>query len=109
MIGLIPGVVSLALPKFAVVNLLIKMLFPSPRHVRLLWGLEIATLVLMLGVFGVRFSECDPPSARWTLYAPAKCRSSTTIIVYSVVMGCKWALILESEVTGVRYTTVMNQ
>ncbi|KAL5592479.1 hypothetical protein FOBRF1_013505 [Fusarium oxysporum] len=87
MIGLVPGVLSLALPKFAVVNLLIKILFPSPRHVRLLWGLAIANLVLMLGAFGVRFSECDPPSARWTLYAPAKCRSSTAIIVYSVVVG----------------------
>jgi hypothetical protein len=109
MIGMVPGVLSLALPKFAVVNLLIKILFPSPRHVRLLWGLAIANLVLMLGAFGVRFSECDPPSARWTLYAPAKCRSSTAIIVYSVVVGCKWALILESEVRGVRYTNVMNR
>ncbi|KAK2922512.1 hypothetical protein FoTM2_017365 [Fusarium oxysporum f. sp. vasinfectum] len=109
MIGLVPGVLSLALPKFAVVNLLVKILFPSPRHVRLLWGLAIANLVLMLGAFGVRFSECDPPSARWTLYAPAKCRSSTAIIIYSVVVGCKWALILESEVRGVRYTNVMNR
>ncbi|KAH7187612.1 hypothetical protein DER44DRAFT_816497 [Fusarium oxysporum] len=92
MIGLVPGVLSLALPKFAVVNLLIKILFPSPRHVRLLWGLAIANLVLMLGAFGVRFSECDPPSARWTLYAPAKCRSSTAIIVYSVVVGLLWSL-----------------
>ncbi|SCO92509.1 related to integral membrane protein PTH11 [Fusarium oxysporum] len=87
MIGLVPGVLSLALPKFAVVNLLIKILFPSPRHARLLWGLAIANLVLMLGAFGVRFSECDPPSARWTLNAPAKCRSSAAIIVYSVVVG----------------------
>ncbi|EWZ40875.1 hypothetical protein FOZG_09497 [Fusarium oxysporum Fo47] len=45
MIGLAPGVLSLALPKFAVVNRLIKVLFPSPRRVRLLWGLEIANLV----------------------------------------------------------------
>ncbi|CCT71730.1 related to integral membrane protein PTH11 [Fusarium fujikuroi IMI 58289] len=87
MIGLIPGVLSLALPKFAVVNLLVKILFPSPRHVRLLWGLAIANLVLMLGAFGVRFSECDPPEAQFTLYAPAKCRSSTAIIVYSVIVG----------------------
>ncbi|KAF4429647.1 integral membrane PTH11 [Fusarium acutatum] len=101
MIGLVPGVLSLALPKFAVVNLLVKILFPSPRHVRLLWGLAIANLVLMLGAFGVRFSECDPPEAQFTLYAPAKCRSSTAIIVYSVVVGCKWALFPESEVRGV--------
>ncbi|KAF5629211.1 integral membrane protein PTH11 [Fusarium sp. NRRL 25303] len=87
MIGLIPGVLSLALPKFAVVNLLVKILFPSPRHVRLLWGLAIANLVLMLGAFGVRFSECDPPEAQFTLYAPAKCRSSTAVIVYSVIVG----------------------
>ncbi|EWY80017.1 hypothetical protein FOYG_16816 [Fusarium oxysporum NRRL 32931] len=87
MIGLIPGVLSLALPKFVVVNLLVKILFPSPRHVRLLWGFAIANLVLMLGAFGIRFSECDPPEARWTLYAPAKCRSSTAIIVYSVIVG----------------------
>ncbi|RBA13204.1 hypothetical protein FPRO05_13631 [Fusarium proliferatum] len=52
MIGLIPGVLSLALPKFAVVNLLVKILSPSPRHVRLLWGLATANLVLMLGAFG---------------------------------------------------------
>ncbi|KAI7772512.1 hypothetical protein LZL87_014120 [Fusarium oxysporum] len=101
MIGLIPGVLSLALPKFAVVNLLIKILFPSPRHVRLLWGLAIANLVLMLGAFGVRFSECDPPSARWTLYAPAKCRSSTAIIVYSVVVGsAPSSMILENRLSS---------
>ncbi|KAH7260646.1 uncharacterized protein BKA55DRAFT_590964 [Fusarium redolens] len=64
MIGMVPGVLSLALPKFAVVNLLIKILFPSPRHVRLLWGLAIANL----------------------------CRSSTAIIVYSVVVGLLWSL-----------------
>ncbi|KAI3573453.1 hypothetical protein IWW34DRAFT_756206 [Fusarium oxysporum f. sp. albedinis] len=87
MIGLVPGVLSLALPKFAVVNLLIKILFPSPPHERLLWSLPIANIVLMLGAFGVHYSECDPPSARWTLYAPAKCRSSTGTIVYSVVVG----------------------
>ncbi|RKK99716.1 hypothetical protein BFJ70_g17483 [Fusarium oxysporum] len=89
MIGLVPAVLSLALPKFAVVNLLIKILFPSPPHVRFLWGLAIANVVLMLGAFGVHYSECDPPSAKWTLYAPAKCRSSTGTIVYSVVVGCK--------------------
>lgn len=100
MIGLIPGVLSLALPKFAVVNLLVKILCPSPRHIRLLWSLVIANLVLMLGAFGIRFSECDPPEAQFTLYAPAKCRSSTAIIVYSVVAGCKCALILESDVRG---------
>ncbi|KAK2122002.1 hypothetical protein NOF04DRAFT_1337007 [Fusarium oxysporum II5] len=72
MVGLVPGVLSLALPKFAV---------------RLLWSLPIANIVLMLGAFGVHYSECDPPSARWTLYAPAKCRSSTGTIVYSVVVG----------------------
>ncbi|EMT61005.1 hypothetical protein FOC4_g10012296 [Fusarium odoratissimum] len=87
MVGLVPGVLSLALPKFAVVNLLIKVLFPSPLHKRLLWSLPIANIVLMLGAFGVHYSECDPPSARWTLYAPAKCRSSTGTIVYSVVVG----------------------
>ncbi|KAL5603929.1 hypothetical protein FOVSG1_006679 [Fusarium oxysporum f. sp. vasinfectum] len=87
MVGLVPGVLSLALPKFAVVNLLIKILFPSPPHERLLWSLPIANIVLMLGAFGVHYSECDPPSARWTLYAPAKCRSSTGTIVYSVVVG----------------------
>ncbi|KAM5341232.1 hypothetical protein ACJ41O_015341 [Fusarium nematophilum] len=87
MVGLVPGELSLALPKFAVVSLLIKILFPSPRHVRLLWGLAIANLILMLGAFGFHFSECDPPSARWTVYAPAKCRSSTATIVYSVVVG----------------------
>ncbi|KAJ4122859.1 hypothetical protein NW765_017407 [Fusarium oxysporum] len=87
MIGLVPAVLSLALPKFAVVNLLIKILFPSPPHVRFLWGLAIANVVLMLGAFGVHYSECDPPSAKWTLYAPAKCRSSTGTIVYSVVVG----------------------
>ncbi|KAH7176896.1 hypothetical protein EDB81DRAFT_773735 [Dactylonectria macrodidyma] len=87
MIGLVPGVLSLALPKFAVVSLLVKILFPSPRHARLLWGLAIANLVIMLGAFGVHFSECDPPEARWTIYAPAKCRSSTATIVYSVVVG----------------------
>ncbi|KAF5643130.1 integral membrane protein PTH11 [Fusarium sp. NRRL 52700] len=93
MIGMVPGVLSLALPKFAVVSLLVKILFPSPRHVRLLWGLAIGNLVLMLGAFGVRFSECDPPSARWTAYAPAKCRNSTAIIVYSVVAGSFSALV----------------
>ncbi|KAF5024824.1 hypothetical protein F66182_3063 [Fusarium sp. NRRL 66182] len=87
MVGLVPGVLSLALPKFAVVSLLIKILFPSTRHVRLLWGLAIANLVLMLGAFVFHFSECDPPSARWTVYAPAKCRSSTATIVYSVAVG----------------------
>ncbi|EXM14518.1 hypothetical protein FOTG_17081 [Fusarium oxysporum f. sp. vasinfectum 25433] len=87
MIGLVPAVLSLALPKFAVVNLLIKILFPSPPHVRFLWGLAIANVVLMLGAFGVHYSECDPPSAKWTLHAPAKCRSSTGTIVYSVVVG----------------------
>ncbi|QKD52158.2 uncharacterized protein FOBCDRAFT_238471 [Fusarium oxysporum Fo47] len=92
MVGLVPGVLSLALPKFAVVNLLIKILFPSPLHRRLLWSLPIANIVLMLGAFGVHYSECDPPSARWTLYAPAKCRSSTGTIVYSVVVGLLWSL-----------------
>jgi hypothetical protein len=104
MVGLVPGVLSLALPKFAVVSLLVKILFPSPRHVRLLWGLAITNLVVMLGAFGVHFSECDPPSARWTVDAPAKCRSSTATIVYSVFVGCKRALILESGGRVVRCT-----
>lgn len=108
MIGLVPGVLSVTVPKFAVVSLLTKILFPSPWHVWLLWGLAISNLVLMLTTFVFHFSECDPPSARWTVHAPAKCRSSTTTIVYSIVVGGKRALILGSGRGGVLFTNVMN-
>ncbi|KAH7124441.1 hypothetical protein EDB81DRAFT_765800 [Dactylonectria macrodidyma] len=38
MVGMFPGGPSHAVPKFAVVSLLTKILSPSPSHVRLLWG-----------------------------------------------------------------------
>jgi len=53
-IGLSMGALSFTLTKVAVVFLLIKLLHPSPWHIRLLWGLAVGN-ILFMGIAAVLF------------------------------------------------------
>ncbi|EXM14085.1 hypothetical protein FOTG_17490 [Fusarium oxysporum f. sp. vasinfectum 25433] len=67
------GSLGTVFPKLAVVSLLSQVLFPSPRQLRVLWGLAVACLLSNTAVITLHFAQCKPASAFWTVDAEAKC------------------------------------
>ncbi|KAI1881562.1 hypothetical protein JX265_000388 [Neoarthrinium moseri] len=67
-----PGVLSLCLPKIAIVVLLCRLLNPRPWHRALLWSLAVICTInfVLAALFGM--ISCDPPRATWDVSITVK-------------------------------------
>lgn len=88
-VGICPGVLSLALPKFAVVSLLSKLLNPKKYHRWFLWALAIICTLSMFAVMGTLLGQCQPMESQWNFDMKGSCVDKNKIVSYSVFASGK--------------------
>lgn len=88
MAGFAPGLLSIVVPKLAVVALLIRTMNPSPRQKWFLWGTVIGSGVLLMGCVVILYLQCRPASEIWEMSATeGSCWSMTILVDYPIVVG----------------------
>ncbi|KAK4033600.1 hypothetical protein C8A01DRAFT_19467 [Parachaetomium inaequale] len=87
MVGFVPGVLSFALPKLAVVALLTRMMNPARWHAILMWVLAVWCLVSLMGCVAILFGQCTPTRAMWTFSIKGECWSPWVLVNYSIYAG----------------------
>ncbi|KAK4164969.1 hypothetical protein QBC43DRAFT_260891 [Cladorrhinum sp. PSN259] len=85
--GFPPGIMSFALPKFAVVLLLNRLMNPSKYHRIFLWFLAFGSQILLLGCVVILFAQCTPSAAQWTFSMEKKCWDPMLLVRYSIGAG----------------------
>ncbi|KAJ1330919.1 hypothetical protein MN608_04375 [Microdochium nivale] len=65
MIGFCPSILSISIPKFAVVTLLIKLLNPSRAHQIFLWMIVTLSGLCLCGCVVILYSQCTPTRSMW--------------------------------------------
>lgn len=86
-----PGMLLFAVPKFAVVILLVKILHPGPRHLVFLWVVSVVFGILLIGNLVVNLAQCTPAAAQWG-GAEGVCWDRRIAIDYSIVFAALSAL-----------------
>ena len=87
LLGICPAVISLAVPKFAVVVMLSKLLNPSKFHKWFLWWMATWSFLTSVVVIGLLLGQCKPMEALWNSDVKGDCMA-TIFNNYSVyVMG----------------------
>ena len=85
-ISFIPGIASFALPKFAVVILLAKVLDPGRWHKVIMWIISILYLLLTIGMLVVNIAQCQPVETQWGA-AEGTCWDYQIILSYALTQG----------------------
>ncbi|KAK3335272.1 hypothetical protein B0T19DRAFT_351385 [Cercophora scortea] len=86
--GFVPGIMSFALPKFAVVSLLTRLLNPSRTHRIFLWVMAALCQTLLLGCVIILFAQCSPSRAQWDFsITDAVCWDHWILVKYSIGAG----------------------
>lgn len=83
-VGISPGVLSLALPKFAVVSLLSKLLNPHKYHRWFLWFLATVCVLSMFVVIGTLLGQCQPMRSQWDFDVEGSCVNRDPIVGFSI-------------------------
>ncbi|OJJ79331.1 uncharacterized protein ASPGLDRAFT_94088, partial [Aspergillus glaucus CBS 516.65] len=88
MAGFAPGLLSIVVPKLAVVALLIRTMNPSPRQKWFLLGTVLGSGVLLMGCVVILYLQCRPASEIWEMNAAeGSCWSMNVLVNYSIVVG----------------------
>ncbi|EHA46987.1 hypothetical protein MCOR27_000039 [Pyricularia oryzae] len=82
-IGYTPGLLSLSLPKPAVVALLTKALNPSVWHKRILWSIAILCVTNLVPYITLYYAQCRPVQAVWDPSVSGTCLSKSVLIGYA--------------------------
>ncbi|KAK4222580.1 hypothetical protein QBC38DRAFT_427006 [Podospora fimiseda] len=85
--GFPPGIMSFALPKFAAVLLLNRLMNPSKWHRVWLWFLAFGSQILLLGCVVILFAQCTPSAAQWNFSLEKKCWDPWLLVNYSIGAG----------------------
>ncbi|KAK8119931.1 uncharacterized protein PG998_004557 [Apiospora kogelbergensis] len=88
MVGFVPGIFSFAIPKFAVVVLLCRLLEPSRLHRIVLWAMTGLCVTVLTSCIFTLFFQCSPPSSQWNFSITEKsCMDKWIHIDYSIAVG----------------------
>ncbi|CAH0051947.1 unnamed protein product [Clonostachys solani] len=90
MISICPAIISLGLPKLAVVALLARILNPSRFHKWILWITGICCQLALLATVGMLLGLCIPARSLWNLSEGGKCFNMNFFIAYSICAGCMY-------------------
>lgn len=91
MVGFCLTLLSISLPKVAVVALLVRLMSPSKVHRYLLWSLAWLCFLVLLGHIPIIWTLCNTESG---------CRNAKIFLNYSAIAGCEFPSILEMNLTG---------
>lgn len=88
MAGFAPGLLSIVVPKLAVVAMLIRTMNPSPRKKWFLWGTVLGSGVLLMGCVVILYLQCRPASEIWEMDSTeGSCWSMVILVDYSIIVG----------------------
>ncbi|KAK3291166.1 uncharacterized protein B0H64DRAFT_377928 [Chaetomium fimeti] len=87
MVAFLPGILSFAVPKLAVVALLTRMMNPSRTHAVIMWTVAIVCLISLMGCVGILFGQCTPTHSTWTFSVKGECWSPMILVNYSIYAG----------------------
>ncbi|RYP27379.1 hypothetical protein DL768_011247 [Monosporascus sp. mg162] len=88
MVGFVPGVLSFAVPKLAVVALLVRLLNPSKTHRNFLWFLSGSCILVLMGCIAILFGQCIPSRSQWDFSIIEKtCIDPYVLVDYSIFAG----------------------
>ncbi|KAK7983574.1 major facilitator superfamily transporter [Apiospora arundinis] len=71
--GFVPGVFSVAFPKFAIVYLISRLLCPTRFHLVLLWTITGMAFILLSGCYIILFVQCTPIQSQWDFSIKGEC------------------------------------
>jgi hypothetical protein len=91
-ISFMPGIASFALPKFAVVILLAKVLDPGRTHRVIMWIISILYLLLTIGMLVINIAQCQPVQAQWGA-VEGTCWNWHVILSYALSLGISSVLV----------------
>jgi hypothetical protein len=91
--GFCPGILSFAIPKLAVVALLVQITNPSRKHRIFLWCMTIGCLLVLFGCVIIIFAQCNPSRSQWDFSVKGTCWSIWILIDYAIVVGSELSLI----------------
>lgn len=84
-ISFVPGVTSFAVPKFAVVILLAKLLNPSRIHIYIMWIICVIYSLMIVAMLTINFAQCTPVAAGWG--GPGVCWDRQITVNYALTVG----------------------
>jgi hypothetical protein len=87
MVGFLPGILSFALPKFAVVALLCRIMNPSRIHRIFMWTMTSLCTISLLGCIIILFAQCTPSNSQWDFSVKGKCWNPWILVHYSMYAG----------------------
>jgi hypothetical protein len=84
MVGFFPSILSISIPKFAVVSLLIRLLNPTRAHRIFLWVMVTVSGLILCGCMVILWAQCTPTRAQWDFsITEKKCWDIWILINYS--------------------------
>lgn len=86
LIAFVFGVFSFTVPKFAVLILLGRILYPSVTHKRVMWVVSVVYSLQGIGMIVINYAQCSPPAAQWR-GAEGTCWPRTNTFAYSLALG----------------------
>lgn len=105
MVGFFPSILSITVPKFAVVSLLIRLLNPSRWHRIFLWSMITISGLGLCGCMVILWSQCTPTRSQWDLSIPKSevtCWDVWILIHYSETASCKSHVQVDSCYFGMK-------
>lgn len=86
--GFCPGLLSIVVPKLAVVALLVRTMNPSARQKCILWGIAMGSGLLLMGCVLILYVQCQPSQSLWYPWIPgSRCWSMAILVNYSIAVG----------------------
>lgn len=83
-IAFCPGIVTLSVPKLAVVSLLVRILDPCRFHKWFLWGIAIWCQLGFITAIGILLGQCKPMRALWDFSVHGICLDDKSIVKYGI-------------------------
>ena len=86
-LGLVPGILSFTVPKFAVILLLCSLLNPSRLHKIILWTLAVVNFGAITACIVIVYASCNPPYALWDFSVKPVCWDPSYVVNSSIFAG----------------------
>ncbi|KAI7344128.1 hypothetical protein KC354_g15315 [Hortaea werneckii] len=82
-----PSILSIGIPKLAVVALLTKLLEPTRWHRITMWTAAGLTNLLLFGCVIILYAQCQPARSQWNFSVEGQCWSPWVLVYWAIVSG----------------------
>ena len=88
-IAFVFGIVTLSVPKLAVVSLLVRILDPGRFHKWFLWAIVIWCQMSFVAAIGVLLGHCTPARSMWDFSVKGTCFDMSIVVGYGIYASGK--------------------